>query len=303
MKSNEARSSRVLSLLADRIRLFYILALAPLPLIFYYSPFSAVIPFYAFLLLLLKSQELTEFKETHTIQKLLGSIVIACSFFVYYLTTLVYTEAAFYTPANYTIYLFGLFLIFFELAALKEAFAPLFLIVAATSSSFIAAWLKPFLAPFANDFAHIIVNILRALGINADIYSGRIAGITFESLSGRIISGAFVYECMGVYSALVFSIILVVILFEDPSGWKARLAYSLVGILGTFALNILRVTIIFLADYFYGAEVGGTIHYVIGYALFSAWLAFFLYIYSKREALHARVKSVFQGMRKMRGRS
>jgi len=231
-------------------------------------------------------------------QKILGSVVVVCSFFVYYGVVLLSPRASFYTAANYVVYLFGLFLIFFEFSALREAFAPLFLITAATSSSFVSVWLKPFLSPFANDFAHIIVNILRAVGIDASTYYlGNTPIVTFPSLSGKMIPSAFVYECIGVYSALVFSIILVVILFEDPSDLKVRVAYSIAGVFGTFALNILRVTVIFLVDYFYGVEVGGFVHYVIGYILFTAWLVFFLYVYSKREIVQAKIMSFWQRIR------
>lgn len=290
MKSNKARLHSLLSLLGSRINLFYILAFAPLLLILYCSPFSVIIPFYGFLILFLRYQKLLGVKEASSIQKIFGSIVVVGSFFVYYGVVLIYPGAVPYTVANYAVYLFGLFLLFFKYSALKEAFAPLFLIVAASSSTFIAAWLKPFLSPFANDFAHVIVNILRAAGIDANIhYLGNTAIVEFPSLSGKMVSGAFVYECIGVYSALVFSILLVVILFEDSGGLKVKLPYAIVGLLGTFALNILRVTVIFLADYFYGAEVGGTIHYIIGYTLFSVWLVCFFYIYSKRQTLHARL--------------
>jgi exosortase/archaeosortase family protein len=220
------------------------------------------------------------------------------SFFVYYVVTLVYPGAAFYTAANYTVYLLGLFLIFFDFSALKEAFSPLFLIVAATSSSFIAKWLKPFLSPYANDIAYIILSILRVLGIDASIsYSYNTPIFAVPSLSGKMVYGAFVYECLGAYSALVFSIILVVILFEDPGRLKVKLAYAIVGFLGTFALNILRVTIIFLIYYFYGTQVGGTIHYVIGYALFSVWLAIFFYVFSKRRVISKKFQLIWQKLR------
>jgi exosortase/archaeosortase family protein len=158
--------------------------------------------------------------------------------------------------------------------------------------------LKPFLSPYANDFAHIIMNILRTLGIDANIYYlGTTPIITLPSLSGRVVQGAFVYGCMGVYSVLVFSILLVVILFEDPSSLKVKLSYSIVGLLGTFALNILRITIIVLADYFYGAAVGATVHYVIGYALFSTWLAIFFYVFSKRQVISGKFQSIWQKVR------
>jgi exosortase/archaeosortase family protein len=259
-----------------------------------------VIPFYGFLLFLLKHQKLLGVKEADFIQKILGLIVVTGSFFVYYGVVLIYPKAAFYTAANYTMYLLGLFLIFFRFSAFKEAFSPLFLIIAATSSSFIAVWLKPYLSPFANDFAHIVVNILKALGINAKISNlGDTPILALPSLSGKTVYGAFVYECIGVYSALVFSIILVVILFEDPSDLKVKVTYSVAGVLGTFALNIVRVTIIFLADYFYGVEVGGLVHYIIGYILFASWLVFFFYAYSKRKTVKMKIVSFWQRIRSM----
>ena len=58
--------------------------------------------------------------------------------------------------------------------------------------------------------------------------------------------------------------------------------WSIIGISGLLILNVARVVIILLADYFYGAEVGGTIHYVIGYTIFITWLIVFLYLFSKK---------------------
>ncbi len=286
------------SFFRDRLNLFYILAFAPLLLITYFRlewPFYIVIPMFGFIILLLKKRKLSLVQDAVNIQRILGLLLVVGSFFVYYVLAPLVPSAAYYGSANYALYLVGLFSVFFELSALKEAFASLFLIVATTSSSFISTWLKPLLAPFANDFAHIVMHLLRILGVDASVRSvGNIAVIAFPSLLGRTVSAAFVYECMGISSALVFSIILVVILFEDPSSWKVRLTFSIAGLLGTFALNILRVTIILLTDYYYGAEVGGTIHYVIGYALFSAWLGCFFSIYAQQQTLRAKIKSFWE---------
>jgi len=298
VKIGKIQLPSVSSLRGNRANQFYIFAFAPLLLVFYFYPLSAIISFYGFLLLILKYQKLLGFKQANSTQKILGSFLVVGSFFVYYLVVLVRSGAAFYTAANYTVYLLGLFLVFFDFSALKEAFSPLFLIVAATSSSFIAKSLKPFISPYANDIAYIIMNILRILGVDANIsYISNIPIIALRSLSGEMVYGAFVYECLGVYSALVFSIILVVILFEDPGRLKVKLAYAIVGLLGTFALNILRVTVIFLANYFYGTNVGATVHYAIGYALFSAWLAIFFYIFSKRRVTSKKFQLIWQKLR------
>jgi exosortase/archaeosortase family protein len=222
-------------------------------------------------------------------------IVIIGSFFIYYALILAVPKAAFYGAANYIVFLSGLFLVFFDLPALKQAFTPLFFIAAATSSSLIAERLEPFLSPFLNDITHLLVNILRVLGVNASYYPS-IGGptIEFTSLSGNLIRAAFIYECIGIFSVLVFSIIIGIVMLEDTSDRKAKLAAFVVGVLGTFAINIVRIIIIFLTDYFYGAEAGANVHYVIGYILFSAWMAIFLFTFSKRKTIQTKIQTLWQ---------
>jgi exosortase/archaeosortase family protein len=292
MKPNTPPFSQLPSRLKEKTNLFYFAAFLPLFLILYFNAWNLVIAFYGFVFLLLKSQKLRTAKEAKSTQRILGLVVIAGSFFIHYALILAIPTAGLYGAANYIIFLLGLFLVFFETSTLKEAFTPIFLIAAATSSSFAAAWLKPYVSPYLDDIAHLIVSFLRPLGVNAFIYdSGGTPIIGFTSLSGNLVLTSFVYECVGVFTALVFSIILVIILFEDPSGWKVRLFAAFIGVLGTFALNLIRVAIILWTDYFYGAEAGATVHYTIGYAFFSAWLIFFLYIYSKRKAIQMKIQS------------
>ena len=158
MKSSEKKTVGIFSALRNWVNRFYItlfnvFALAPLPVIFYYNPFSVVISFYGFLLIFLKHEKLLNVEKANFFQRIFGLIILVGSVFVYHVVTLIYPGVAFYTPANYTVYLFGLFLLFFDFFVLKEAFSSLFLIVAATSSSFIAQWLKPFPKLTANGIA------------------------------------------------------------------------------------------------------------------------------------------------------
>jgi exosortase/archaeosortase family protein len=286
-QQSTSHKSRITS--ERKLNLFYILAFLPIIAVAYFSLFSAVIPVYGLLLLLMKGAKLNETNANLQV-KLLGLAFIAANFFVYYAVIPIYPNVAFYGVANYVVYLLGLLLLFFGFAGVKTGFTSLFLTTAATSSAFIADWLKPFITPYVDEFANIIIIILTSLGLRLSVfYLGRIPIITFTSIQGHTIAAAFVYECIGVYSALVFSIILVVILLEDPSTPKNQVIWSIAGVVGTFALNILRVTIILLTDYFYGAEAGANVHYIIGYALFSIWLVSFLLVYSKRHILRTRI--------------
>jgi exosortase/archaeosortase family protein len=293
MKSSKAILSRALLRLKNRVSLFYVLSFLPLFLISYFNAWSLVIDFYGFIFLLLKDQKLHLAKKANLLQRITGLAIIAISFFVYYALVLVIPTAGFYGGANYVVFLLGLFLIFFDLSALKEAFTPLFFIAAATSSGLVEKWVEPLFTPYLGDVASLIVSILRLIGINAKLfYSNSMPVFSFSSLSGNLVVTSFIYGCLGVSSALVFSIILLVVMVEDPSSLQVRLLASVIGILGTFALNIIRVTIILLTDYFYGAEAGSTVHYIIGYAFFSAWLVIFLYLYFKRNVVYVKIRSL-----------
>jgi exosortase/archaeosortase family protein len=168
-----------------------------------------------------------------------------------------------------------------------------FFIGAATYSYILADLIKPLFLPFLDDIAYLISYILSALSIKSYVYqSGGVPIISLATMSGKTVLTSFVYGCIGVFSAIVFSIILVIILFEDSRGWKIRVLASVVGIVGTFGLNIVRVIGIFLTDYFYGAEVGAIVHYFIGYVFFSVWLTLFLYAYFKTKTMKIKIPSM-----------
>lgn len=277
----------VLSTFKERINAFYLLAFIPLLLLTYYHltwPFAIIIPIYGFILLLIKKQKLQLCHPARPIQKALGLLIVIGSFFIYYLLVPFFPSASFYTAANYAIYLLGLCLTFFEAPALKESASSIFLIIAATSSSFISEWLEPHLSPLiTSQFAYLIQSILNAFGVQTTVYfPNHLPIISFPTIQGGTITAVFNWYCVGVSSILIFSIILVILLIEEPGNLKSKTIWSLVGVSGVLALNVLRVLIILITDYFYGAEVGGQIHYVIGYAVFITWLTIFLYLYSKK---------------------
>jgi len=279
---------KVLPILKERINIFYLLALVPLLVIAYYHSvwvFSIIIPIYGFILLLIKKQNLQLYHRAKRNQKALGLLIIFGSFFVYYAIVPFLPSATFYTVANYVIYLLGLCLTFFEASALKEIASSIFLIVAATSSPFISEWLEPHLSPYITvQFAYLIQGIMNSLGVQATILqsNSRFPVISFPTSQGGQVTALFNWSCVGVSSLLTFSIILFTLLIEEHSNLKSRMTWSIIGISGLLILNVLRVVVILLTDYFYGAEVGGTIHYVIGYTIFITWLTIFLYIFSKK---------------------
>ena len=284
--------SLTLSSLRNRLEIFYLLALVPLPIIAYFNVRSGtlgvIIALFGFILLYLKKPNLSSHPEANSVQRYLGFVVIASSFFLYYALVPFIPALAYYGSANYTTYIFGLLLTFFNVSALKEAFSPLFLIFASSSISFMSTWLGTYFSSYIPHFVHLIELIFKTLGENVTAQSNV---ITFNTSSGNR-SIAIVWECVGAYSTLVFSTILVILMSEEQAKVKTKISWSIIGLIGTFIVNIIRITMILLAFRYYGFELAWTIHnYIGGYVLFFTWLVIFLYIFSKRQFISNIVRS------------
>jgi len=290
-----------MSLLKNRLDLFYILAFAPLLLIQYFGYiargdfFAVLIPLYGFLILLIKKDRLSVFSEPDRMYRLIGLIFVLASFFVYYAVALLYPSAQFYGVANYTVYVVGLFLFFFQPYALKESFTTLFLIVAAVASHFVGQWMKSYLEPAVPYFVQIMGFILWILGIPATIANPHT--FSLQMPDGEIMHLGVEAGCIGIDSFLIFVIIIVVIIIEDPSRMRTKLLWSVGGVIGTFCVNIVRVSLIFVVIFYFGYKGWGEIHNRIGYVLLIAWLAFFLLIFSKRQTILNKLQRFWQRLR------
>jgi len=292
VKQNLSKLGTALFSQENRLKTFYILAFAPFPLLTYFYlswPFSLAIPMYSFILLIIKKDKLFSQRQANSIQKPLGILSMVASFFVYYLVAPTFPSAAFYGGVNYAVYILGLFLWFFDIHALREAFSPIFLIVATTSSQIISDALEPFFSPYLPYVTSVFLGILRSIGMRVTTDASNPKILVLHTSQGAL-STLFVWACVGFASLFTFTIILVIILSEVPASLKTKTLWSIIGIVGTIFVNIIRVVTIFLAHYFYGYEVGGWIHYLIGYVLFIAWITIFLYAFSKRQAISTRLK-------------
>ena len=305
------------SLIKNKLNLFYLLALAPLPLIQYSGYVKRgdlvtwIIPFYAFLILFIKKDKLSAFANQHThkqttpVLRIIGLVLILTSFFAYYGVVQFHPPAQFYGAVNYTLHIIGLFLIFFEAHALREAFTPVFLIVGATALPYLGKEMEALLEPAIPFFTQSVVFILRMLGLQASI--GGPTRIVIESPNSPTPIGlGLIPACIGIYSFATFSIVIIITLIEDRSDLRTKLFWSIGGIIGTFFVNIIRVALIFVVIYFFGYEGWTAIHAPIGYILFLVWLALFFIAFSNRQAIKSGVQALSQKIRhacKMRERT
>lgn len=290
------------SLLEGRLNLFYLLVFVPLVLILYsgylirVDLWTWIIPFYGFLLLYIKKDKLSVFGKATFVFRIIGLILIITSFFAYYVVVRFFPPAQFYGVANYTIFIIGLFLVFFQIRALREAFSPLFLILGATVIPFIGLRFESSLEPTIPFFVQSIDFVLKLLGIPAKIIASNLFSVT--PIHSYPITLSVTPACIGIYSVSTFSILMLVTMMEDPSSSPRTKLYWLIGgTLGNFFVNIFRISLIFVVIYYLGYENWQDIHAVIGYILFFVWTGFFLLAFSKRQAIERGVQTLWQKMR------
>jgi len=281
-----------------KINIFYALAFAPLPLIAYSSYTSgasilgALIPIYGFLLLFIKKDTLSSFPGADKVQRYIGLVAILVGFVTFYLVTAVFSSFAWYGAwtSLYSFYTVGLLLIFFTVPALKESFSAVFLIVAGGSSFYIGEWLEFYMESLVPFFVQIMAFVLLVLSIPATVQNPN--SIMLDTPRGQV-PVAFEAGCIGFESFLVFCVIVVVTMMEERASIKTKLLWSVGGLLGTFIINIIRVSLISVVIYYFGYERWGEIHSWIGYALFLLWLGFFFMLFSAREAIRNKTRAFF----------
>ena len=277
------------SLLQDKLNAFYVSAFAPLiPLLIYRyaafnDPLGTMIPLYGFLILFIKKDKLTEYtSNTNRIQRALGLALVVTSFFAYYAIAPFIPNVGIYGIVNYTIYLFGLVLLFFTPKALKQTFSAFFLIIASAITGLSFRWIEHQITPTAPYYVSVFSIVLNAFGIRHT----RPSPDTLFLFTTRGIQPVwFEGGCLGVYSLIIFSILIVVTMVETSASRRTKIAWSIIGLLGIFALNVIRLIIVLASMYLYGYAFGQQVHQVIGYVLFMSWLVLFLYLFSQRQAI------------------
>jgi len=281
-----------------KINFFYVLAFVPLVLIGYhkyvsgYSILGVLIPFYGFLLLFFKKDRLSLFPDAGKVQRFVGLAAMLASFFLYFVVIEFYSSA-FYGAgtAFYAIYILGLFLVFFNVPALRESFSVLFLVVVGGSSFYVGEWLEYFMEPLVPYFVQMMAFVLMLLGIPATVQTPTM--IVLDTSRGPV-PVLFEAGCIGIHSFLIFSVIIVVTMVEELASVRTKLLWSVAGVICTFFVNIIRVSLIAAVIYYFGYERWGEIHSWIGYALFLLWLALFFIVFSKREAIRNKIRAFRQ---------
>ncbi|MCG3215137.1 MAG: exosortase/archaeosortase family protein [Candidatus Heimdallarchaeota archaeon] len=132
--------------------------------------------------------------------------------------------------------------------------------------------------------------LLRVFGLNiVDSVWNVNTGMTLLTFNGPdgLKSIAIDARCSGIHSLTIFFAIFLLMLFEARKRLKfdfKTAVVTLVGILGTYLINILRVIVIIFIFYFRDWSVAGPVHDYLGYVFLIMWVPiFWLFVLPKSE--------------------
>ncbi|MHA1952659.1 MAG: exosortase/archaeosortase family protein [Candidatus Heimdallarchaeaceae archaeon] len=127
----------------------------------------------------------------------------------------------------------------------------------------------------------IVPYTLRFFGLNVTSIEWNEARInTFVGLGDPSKTPGLLIDprCSGIHSMTIFIFIFLLMLFEARKRihWNHKaVGVTLIGILGTYLMNLVRITIVMLAFYYGGTSIGESVHNVLGYVLLVIWLPIF----------------------------
>jgi len=116
------------------------------------------------------------------------------------------------------------------------------------------------------------------------------------SAGGKSASVAIAWACAGVQSLLLYVLIILVFFKKANISAFRKLAYFIIGLFGTFFVNVLRIFSIVIIMMNYGSEAGFAFHDTYGELYFLTWISLyillivciqrFMLIEKTRQAIH-----------------
>jgi exosortase/archaeosortase family protein len=120
--------------------------------------------------------------------------------------------------------------------------------------------------------AGLMASAMSTLGI-ASVASGHIVAVNSNSSSPLLLDVAS--DCTGIQGVLAFGLLASMALVDTKPKLSRLIPLFVIGFVGVFLINILRLLIVFLSFDFFGVSVGNTVHVYAGYTLFVVWILIF----------------------------
>jgi thaumarchaeosortase len=155
------------------------------------------------------------------------------------------------------------------------------------------------LQSFALPTAACAAVLLQVLGIPFNLaFSPSALGsmpVIVVSAQGASVPTSVAWPCAGVHSLFLYTVLILLLFGNSSISGFRKAVYFVVGLVGTFSVNVLRIVTYFVLLVGQGKEVALTFHNVYGELYFFTWmLGFFLLIWGiQRYSLVERLKTAF----------
>ena len=193
-----------------------------------------------------------------------------------------------YSIGEFSILLCGISLILFGYLKFRPLLLPcsfpLIAIFAFQTYELFSENLESIASPLLTPTVELTLIFLNLLGVNASSYNHTITFLTRDNIPMYI---PIVIDCTGIWSLGAFTVALFMVLLIFPRMISRKgVLFILIGYLGTYSANIVRVTLICLSGYFYGySGVTQAVHTHLGWVAFSIWMGVFWYFFFSRYLL------------------
>jgi exosortase/archaeosortase family protein len=106
--------------------------------------------------------------------------------------------------------------------------------------------------------------------------------LNFVSVTGEFVSVSVMPGCAAFTTLGVFIALFALMTLDIRLTWKKLWWLFLVGLVGTWLQNIVRIVVSVAAGYFWGKDALLAMHYNTAYVIFPLWFALFTFMYLKQ---------------------
>jgi len=190
-----------------------------------------------------------------------------------------------YSIGDFSLFLAGMGLVIFSYLGIRTVLLPVaFPAIAVLGFQFYDIIIRHqdwITAPLIPPATFLSVTLLNFIGINAHA-EGNL--ILFLSISGSPIYLSIVSDCTGIWSLGTFTVATAIVLSSFPQAISKKGAILiLIGYIGTYIANILRIVLIGISGYMSGPTgLIEVVHVHIGWIVFTSWMIIFWYYFFTR---------------------
>lgn len=181
---------------------------------------------------------------------------------------------------DFVVLVVGVFSLFYSVRHMLVRFGVFVLLGLRAGTLALSAAYPLILDAVSEFFVTIVVGISNAL-ISDSIRAGTVAGQIIIDGPGGVSSVGIGWGCAGLEELLLISVILFVLIHSFGLAYKPLLFWLIVGIVGSFMVNIIRMVILVWVAYDYGLDEMLWLHTHLGDALFLVWVGVFWIVFFK----------------------